>query len=75
LTASLPGTTLSLALAVGAVAALAGTPGVGGSALAGFLPYRGALGSQFWFLRDSAASCSAERLGPLFTKGTGTFVT
>src|SRR5690349_1547745 len=59
----------------GAVAAEAGMPGAGGKGLAGFLPYRGALGSQFWFLRDSAASWSAERPEPLFTKGIGTLVT
>ena len=53
----------------------AATLGAGGSGLAGFLPYSGALGSQFWFLRDSAASCSGDRSEPLFMKGTGTLVT
>jgi hypothetical protein len=51
-------------------------PGAAGSGLAGFLPYSGALGSQFWFLRDSAASCSAVRLWLLLLrKGMGTLVT
>jgi hypothetical protein len=50
-------------------------PGAGASGRAGFLPYRGAFGSQFWFLRDSAASCSGVRPWPLLRKGMGTLVT
>src|SRR4051794_37413290 len=51
------------------------TCGAGAAPLAGFLPYNGAFGSQSRFLRVSAASCSGERLWPLFRKGTGTLVT
>ena len=39
------------------------------------LPYSGALGSQSLFFFSSAASCSAERLAPLFMNETGTLVT
>jgi hypothetical protein len=42
---------------------------------AGFLPYKGAFGSQFLFFCASAASCSALRGWFLFMKGTGTLVT
>ncbi|MNT36502.1 hypothetical protein D3C72_1725880 [compost metagenome] len=55
------------------------TPCAAGAAgagfLAGFLPYSGEFGSQFWLRSASALSLASPRTLPLLTNGTGTLVT